>query len=169
MREAPVYDRFLERRRIRWRLHCRRQKLLPHQRRRRYRTLRLHSLLRFQHPGEDASGSLPLPVVHGLSRQSALQRQYAPALPGAGQPRRSDRHCGGVRRQIHGLQGCGEREGIQRQMRRRCGKMGACGGPAVAVRRPLLRLRRWRRRINAPSGECGRRDLERRWNEYGQH
>ena len=48
MREAPVYDRFLERRRIRWRLHCRRQKLLPHQRRRRYRTLRLHSLLRFQ-------------------------------------------------------------------------------------------------------------------------
>ena len=63
---------FPERRGVRGRLHRRGAAVPPHQRQRRRGSLRVHSLLRLQHPGEDPSGVPAGAHVHGLPRWPAL-------------------------------------------------------------------------------------------------
>ena len=88
----PIFTHGLpERRRVCGRLHRWRPALPPHQRQRRLRPLRVHPLLRLEHPGKDPAGGPAIAPVHGLPRRAALQRQPPASLPHAGESRRS---CG---------------------------------------------------------------------------
>ena len=73
-RQGDLRHRLPERRRVHERLHRRRQALLPHQRRGRRRALRLHPLLRREHPRKELPRMSPTATVPGVPQGPALQR-----------------------------------------------------------------------------------------------
>ena len=115
--KKPIFHAGLpERRRVCGRLHRRRPALPPHQRQWRLRPLRVHSLLRLQHPGKDPAGGPALPPVHGLPRRAALQRQPPASLPHAGESREAAGDRPQVRRPSQRCHRCGRGRRSVRQM-----------------------------------------------------
>ncbi len=118
--------------------------LPAHQRQRRRGSLRVHPLLRLQHPGEDPAGGPAGPAVPGVSPGPALQREPPAPLPRAGQPREAHRHGGLLRRALDGPDEPGERGGLLRQVRggrRQLGPGRRCAPGGEARRRAALTRR----------------------------
>lgn len=82
-RKAHVRHRLPERRGICRRMHRGRQELFPYQLRRRYRALRVHTLLGFQHPRTDTHRGAQASSLPGLLARSAVQQQPSAPVPDA--------------------------------------------------------------------------------------
>ncbi len=95
--------------------------------------LRVHPLLRLQHPAEGPAVGPALSPVHGLPRRPALQPEHAPSLPHAGKSEEAAEDGGRHRRPLHRAPVTGGRRASVRQVRplRQLPGAGVQGAPGV--------------------------------------
>ena len=102
----------------------------------------VYPLFGLHHPRKDDSGGAAVAAVQGLPRRTAVQRKPPAPLPAVGQPGGAQRDGARLGRALHRSRKPGERRIPDRQVRNAGQKLGARGGRAVGLLRPLRRLQR---------------------------